>query len=320
VARPKIAIHKRQMRASSSDRRVALAIDLGGTKIIGGLVAASREVLWIQRYPVARGAPAAVLGQLIEVIRQAQSKAPRHVLLAGIGVAVPGAVRPDGTVWAPNLAGWTRIPLADELAEATGLPVTVENDRITSLLGERWCGAARGVRNAAFVTIGTGLGVGFMVDGHLCSGARGVAGSIGWWTLGRDGRDPRRMRVGTLEAAVAGPGIVRRMAQARIPGASPQELIVAARRGNRRARAVIREVGDLLGSAVANLVSVLDPEVVILGGGIAQAGRLLLDPVVAAVRRDAQPLARSVRIVRSYLGTRASLMGAGALVYPDMVK
>ena len=76
MARPKIATHERQMRASSSDRRVALAIDLGGTKILGGLVAASREVLWIQRYPVARGAPDAVSGQVIEVIRQAQSEVP----------------------------------------------------------------------------------------------------------------------------------------------------------------------------------------------------------------------------------------------------
>ena len=308
------------MARPSSSRRIALAIDLGGTKVLGGLIAADRRVLWERRCAVDPRGGERVIEQLAELIHDAERRIPRGERLEGVGVAVPGAVRADGTVWAPNLKGWTRIPLAEHLSRDTGLRVIVDNDRITSLLGERWCGAARNVRDAAFVIVGTGLGVGVMVGGHLCRGARGVAGSIGWWTVSAGRPVSAAATIGSLEAAVAGPAIVRRMKRARINGSTPRDLVIAARRGDARARAVITDVAEHLGRAIADLVSLLDPEVVILGGGIAQAGDLLLGPVRATVRRRAQPLARSVRVVRSALGTRASFIGAGTLVYPDVLQ
>jgi glucokinase len=308
------------MARSSFNRRLALAIDLGGTKVLGGLIAADRRVLWERRYPVDPRGGKAVIGQLTGLIHDIERLIPRGAGLEGVGVAVPGAVRADGTVWAPNLQGWTRVPLAERLSQATGLRVTVENDRITSLLGERWCGAARNIRDAAFVIVGTGLGVGVMVDGRPCRGARGVAGSIGWWTASAGRPASGAARIGSLEAAVAGPAIVRRMKRARISGSTPRDLVIAARRGDARAAAVIADVAERLGRAVADLVSLLDPELVILGGGIAQAGHLLLGPVRAAVRRQAQPLARSVPVVRSALGIRAGFIGAATLVYPDVLQ
>ena len=233
---------------------------------------------------------------------------------------MPGAVRADGTVWAPNLKGWTRIPLAEPLSRQTGLRVIVDNDRVTSLLGERWCGAARNARDVAFVIVGTGVGVGVLVGGRPCRGARGVAGSMGWWTVSAGRPVSAAAAIGSLEAAVAGPAIVRRMKRARIKGSTPRDLVIAARRGDARAAAVIADVAERLGRAVADLVSLLDPELVILGGGIAQAGQLLLGPVRAAVRRQAQPFARSVPVVRSALGTRAGFIGAATLVYPDVLE
>lgn len=303
-----------------SNRRIALAIDLGGTKVLGGLIAADGRVLWEQRCAVDPRGGERVTAQLTELIQDIERRIPRGERLEGVGVAVPGAVRADGTVWAPNLKGWTRVPLAERLSRNTGLKVIVDNDRITSLLGERWCGAARNVRDAAFVIVGTGLGVGVMVGGRPCRGARGVAGSMGWWTVSAGRRGSAAAAIGSLEAAVAGPAIVRRMKRARINGSTPRDLVIAARRGDARAAAVIADVAEHLGRAVADLVSLLDPELVIVGGGIAQAGQLLLGPVRAAVRRQAQPLARSVPVVRSALGTRASFIGAATLVYPDVLQ
>ena len=118
-----------------------------------------------------------------------------------------------------------------------------------------------------------------------------------------------------LEATVAGPAIFRRMRQSGIEGENAQGLVRAARRGNRRAQHLLDDIAHVVGLAVANLVSLLDPEIVILGGGVANAGRFLLNPIRATVRRYAQPLTRSVRIRRSALGTHASLFGSAAIVY-----
>ncbi|TMJ08614.1 MAG: ROK family protein [Bacillati bacterium ANGP1] len=306
------------VRRVSSRGRLMMAVDLGGTKILAGLISVDGRLVRELRRPVDAWNRSALLTQLVSVVREIQDHVPARGRLEGVGVAVPGAVRPDGTVWAPNLKEWRRVALADHLTKYTGLRAVVENDRLTSLLGEQWCGAARGVGSAVFITIGTGLGAGFMLDRHSFTGTHGVAGSIGWWVLGKDRTSARSAEIGMLEAAVAGPAILRRMRRAGISGSSARELVTAARRGDWRARAILKDVGELVGLAVANLVSLFDPEIVVLGGGVAQAGRFLLDPIRTAVRSHAQPLARSVRICRSALGTRASLFGAAALVNPDL--
>lgn len=304
---------------SRAKRRLVLGLDLGGTKILSGLISRRGDLVRVRRVPLTGRTREAVLVQLAEIVRQARGELPTDAAVEGIGVAVPGAVRADGTVWAPNLPGWDRVPLAAYLSQITGLRVVVQDDRLTSLLGECWLGAAKRVRNAAFITIGTGIGAGIMADGHLWTGAHGVAGSLGWWVVRGTSAGAAARRIGSLEATAAGPAMFRRMKQSGIVGQSAQDLVVAARRGNRRAQHLLEDIAHVIGLAVANLVSLLDPEIVILGGGVASAGRLLLDPIRVTVRRYAQPLTRSVRIRRSTLGTRASLFGSAAIVYRDAV-
>jgi glucokinase len=301
-------------RRVGAPRRLAIAVDVGGTKILAGLVGPRGEVRTARCEPAAVATRDGLLRQLVSIIQDLRHEVPSDAVLGGLGVAVPGAVRTDGTVWAPNLPGWRHVHLARHLERATGLRAIVRDDRLTSLLGEHWLGAARGVRSAAFVTIGTGVGVGFMADGRFWTGAHGVAGSAGWWALGRT-RSRRASSIGVLESQVAGPAILNRMRRSHLPGTGVQDLVLAARRGIPRARALLTEISWLIGLMIANLASVFDPALIVVGGGVMHGGGFPLAPIRQVVRRYAQPLARVVPIRRSALGPRASFFGAAALVY-----
>src|SRR2546425_4612724 len=212
-------------------QRLVLGVDLGGTKVLSGLISRRGDLVRSWNAPLKGHSRETILAQLIEIIHQARAEAPPSTRVEGIGVAVPGAVRADGTVWAPNLPGWRRVPLASYLSEATNLRVVVRDDRVTSLLGERWLGAAKRVRTAVFITIGTGIGAGILADGHVWTGAHGVAGSVGWWIVRGTPVGAAGRRIGMLEATVAGPAISRRMKQSRIGGGKAGHLVTAALKG-----------------------------------------------------------------------------------------
>jgi glucokinase len=209
------------------------------------------------------------------------------------------------------------------LGRALRKPVFVEGDRNVQALAEAWLVHPQ-VRNLIFLTVGTGIGAGIIVDGRVVTGSRGVAGAAGWMTIERKWQ-ALYARIGCLEALGAGPAIARlagdaarrnpRSALGSLLGArkrlAAEQVVLAARRGDRSARQVLEEVGSNLGRGVAGMISLLNPEVVVLGGGLAGAGKLLLDPLRAAARQWGQPLAmRQVRIVRSALGEDAGIFGA----------
>jgi glucokinase len=185
----------------------------------------------------------------------------------------------------------------------------IDSDRAGYVLGESWLGAGRGHRHVVFVAIGTGIGVGILADGQLVRGAGGVAGAAGWFAL--DPRwTPRYAEVGCWEAEAAGPAVA-----AACGTSDAQSAVAAARRGDSSARDALERAARYTGMGVANLVSVLDPEVVILGGGLMTgASDLLLESIRAEVRRWAQPIAASrCRLELSALGGGAGLLGAARL-------
>ena len=249
-----------------------------------------------------------------------------------VGVGVPGAFDPKTrTVWAPNLPGWKRVPLASLLARGLRKPVFVEGDRNVQALAEAWLVHPR-ARNLIFLTVGTGIGAGIIVDGHVTPGSRGVAGAAGWMGIEREWR-PLYARIGCLEALGAGPAVARlaRDAARKNPHTAlrtllssgepltAEQVVVAARRGDRIARRVLEEIGTNLGRGVAGMISLLNPEVVVLGGGLAGAGRFILDPLRATARKWGQPLAtRQVRIVRSALGEDAGILGAARYAFLNL--
>ncbi|MEU8264351.1 ROK family protein [Micromonospora sp. NPDC048999] len=217
---------------------------------------------------------------------------------------------------APNLPGWDRAGAVQRLAEVAGAQFLVENDIDLAVMGEAAYGLGAGVSHFAYVSIGTGTGMGIMIDGKLYRGSQGAAGEIAYLTIGegdpvQSGRDSRRR--GMFESVAAADGIVavaRRMGMT--TAITAKEVFDAAREGNRIARQVVAIEVDHIAHAIANVSAVLDPELVVLGGGIgAQAGDLLAGPIVERLRNLVA--LRPPRIQVSTLGTDAVLLGALAV-------
>ncbi len=292
-------------------KKYVVAVDLGGTKLAAALVNGKGQVSKQMTLVVDTRSSLAPVNQIVEVARELIRARGGKKNISGIGVAVPGLVRRDGTVWAPNLKGWRRMALAQRLKRALGLPVMVESDRNAAVLGEMWCGAARGKNDAIVLMLGTGIGAGILSGGNLVRGAHELSGCAGWMVVTEtNGRTAQN--VGQLESLAAGPAI------ARAAGAlNAEDVAEAARRGDRASINIYVEAGRMLGYGVANLVSLFDPEIVVIGGGLAKASDLFLDALRKGVKERAQPIAASrVRIVTSPLGSHANLLGVARLAGP----
>ncbi len=226
------------------------------------------------------------------------------------GIVVPGIYSPaTGLAWCPNLWGADEVPLRQALRDQLAFDVFIDSDRAGWVLGESWLGAARGLRHVVFVAIGTGIGVGILADGAVVRGASGIAGAAGWFALTPEWKDVYGT-VGCWEAEAAGPG------SARFAGLADGAAVVrAARCGDTAALEVLDRAARFTGMGIANLISVLDPEAVILGGGfVVGAWDLILDRIRSEVRRWAQPIAASrCRIELTRLGEDAALLGAARL-------
>ncbi|HEY8548933.1 MAG TPA: ROK family protein [Vicinamibacterales bacterium] len=276
-----------------------LAVDLGGTKTALAHVEADGSIRRRQKLAAAH-----TLHESVQQIEQAAEGA------TAVGVIVPGIYSTDtGHAWCPNLWGMEEQPLLDALRSRLHVPVAIDSDRAGYVLGESWLGAARGLRHVVFVSISTGIGVGILADGQVIRGAHGIAGAAGWSALRETWREAYRL-CGCWEAESAGPAMARRL------GADDAAAVVqAARSGDAAAHAVLTHAARFSGMGIANLISVLNPEAVVLGGGVIQgAGDLLLPPIRAEVARWAQPIAAArCRIEITHLGEDAGLLGAARL-------
>ena len=304
-----------------------LGVDLGGTKCSAAVVDHEGTIVSTCILPVDCRSPSAPVSQIVQLAKDlAGDKIPKDAYLA-VAVAVPGLVRRDGTVWAPNLPGWEQMPLAEQLAAELGIRVQVESDRNAAVLGEAWVGAARGKSDAIVLMIGTGIGAGILSGGRIIRGAHELSGCAGWMTVTRELVHAAQGR-GELESLVAGPAIAH-TAQQRVRDGeasslaqldalkiTAQDVAAAARQGDGLARDIFNRAGRLLGFAVANLVSLFDPEVIILGGGMASVADLYLRPLRTAMFERAQPLAAErVKIVVSEMPDRVNLLGCARLAW-----
>lgn len=322
------------MASSAPSDRYILGVDLGGTNIVVGAMSADgKRKFGMHEIPTraAMGADAVVerIVQMIERVAaetMAATGASRDALL-GVGIGSPGPLdREQGIVIiTPNL-GWRDFPLRDRVSEAVGLPATLDNDANCATLGEWWLGAAKGGRNVVGLTIGTGIGGGLILDGRLYHGASDVAGEIGHTTIDSTGRRCGCGNYGCLEAYASGPAIAERAREA-LAGGEPSAMPAlvggdlsrltaalvyqAAREGDRLALEVVRETARLLGAGVANLLNIFNPDVVVLAGGVTQAGDALFEPMRAEVRRRAfKPAVDACRIVPGALQGKAGVIGA----------
>lgn len=290
--------------------RFAWAADLGGTKIAVARVGGDGEITHRFLSPTPEAGGDAVVRALADQLQRLPIGGVR-----ALGIAVPGLVYRDGSVWAPNLAGWKRMPVREMLARRFKLPTIVESDRNAFVTGEAWKGVAENRRDVVFLAIGTGIGAGIISGGRLLRGYGDLSGCAGWMAV-RNRFLPGYAKVGCLEYYAAGPGIEREARRILGRLIRTREIVQLARAGDRRAESVITRAGETLGLALANLVNLLDPEMIVIGGGVAAAGNLLLEPARKTMVRWAQPLSgRRVRIRRSRLGERACLLGAAQLAF-----
>src|SRR5271157_3139415 len=187
-------------------REMVLAFDLGGTKLAAALVDRAGKVEQRKSVDVDKRSAMAPVKQILKLALELCGSKSVKGRIAAVGVAVPGLVRRDGTVWAPNLLGWKKMALARRLHQALGVPVVVESDRNAAVLGEAWRGAARGKNDAIVLMLGTGIGAGILSGGRLVRGAHELSGCAGWMVVA-DEYGPEARRAGQLESLAAGPAI-----------------------------------------------------------------------------------------------------------------
>ncbi len=318
--------------------RYVLGIDIGGTNLVVGAVrddGASVIGLHSELTGASHGADRVIeriIGMATRAIADTRAADPEAEVV-GVGIGSPGPLDTKAgiVILTPNL-GWVNMPLRDRIADRLGLPGSLDNDANCAMAGEWWVGAARGARHAITVTLGTGIGGGIIVDGKLLHGTSDVAGEVGHITIETNGRRCGCGNDGCLEAYASGPAIARRTLESIEAGAesaialavqgdlgriTAQTVYEAAAAGDALALEVVQETAKYLGVGVANLINLLNPEVVVICGGVTQAGDRLFVPLKREVTRRAfRPAVRACRIVPGLLPGTAGVVGA-AKVFLD---
>lgn len=305
---------------------LAVGLDVGGTKTAAARVAPDGSIVARATLPTPADDMAATLDTILEAARAVLSPDVRAVGIAAAGLveSATGILR-----FAPNLA-WRDAPLVEHLGGALGLPVVADNDNTAAAWGESRFGAGRGYRHMVFVGVGTGIGGGIVADGVLFRGAHGFAADIGHIIVEPDGPLCGCGNRGCWEQVASGQAVTRAGRKAvrdgeqtllrELVGGDPERVTgpmvtKAAQEGDAVSIAIVAEVGRRLGEGIGGLVNVLDPEVVVIGGGVADAAELLLTPAREAFRRTVEAVDHrpDVPLVNAQLGNDAGVVGAATL-------
>lgn len=310
-----------------------IGVDIGGTKILAGAVDRDLRVSARIRRTAPTDDPETLLAAVAGAVAEVRSTVGEEVLGVGYGIAC--LMDAGGRAVASTHLPVAEIAFARVMAERTGLPAYVDNDANLALLAEHRRGAARGTADAVMLTLGTGIGGGVMVDGRLYRGSRGGAAELGHMVIWADGPDcgPGCPSRGCLEALASGTALVRdaRRAAARHPDSGLGRALAAGREidgalvsdlaagGDAVAAAVVAEVGGWLGIGLVNLVNIFNPEVIVVGGGVSDAGEFLLGPARRVVADRALPMpGEPTRIAAAHFGAESGMLGAAVLAYDSI--
>ena len=303
---------------AAAARSPVLGLDIGGTKLAAGVVDDSGRVhsFLVTPSEADRG-PDEMLPRLFELGRRAVEQSGLAIEAVGIGCGGPLDAAKGLLLSPPHLPGWRDVPVTALAEQAFGRPATLENDATAAAAAEHRYGAGVGVRSMIYLTLSTGVGGGIVVDGRLYRGAVGNGGELGHVTVDWHGRECRGCgRRGCLEAYVSGTSIAERSREAGLPYATAEEVAAAARAGDPPAVAVWDETVEALACGLTSIVNLFEPELVVVGGGVARAGEQLLGPARTWVLEHAMgPAAGAVDIVQAALGDQVGVVGAAAIVY-----
>jgi glucokinase-like ROK family protein len=309
-------------------RGFVVGIDFGASHLSLLIADLGANILGETEIPInIQDGPKTCIDQADRLLHELLIKAGRELQdILAIGVGVPGPIVSDaGMVLAPPIMpGWDRFPIRSTLEKMWGCPVSLSNDSELGVLGEWAAGAGRGEQNLTYIKIGTGIGAGILLDGQIYRGVTGSAGEIGHLTIDENGPLCACGNHGCLEAIAGGRAIAqqaqeaaRKVQRTQLSSIKPLEAITArdvaaaARLGDLVAQQILTHAGTYVGIAIAGMVNMFNPGMVIIGGGVAQSGDILLEPIRLAVQRRSLPAAtRAVRITTAMLGRRSSSMGA----------
>lgn len=291
-----------------------IGIDIGGTGIKAALTDDSGIVLETLKTPT----PAENLNDLIAAVSRLVAKFQQEVTVSGVGVGIAGLLNARTRIMetSPNIPCLNEVDIEKQLREALSVHVITENDAKAGAYGEWTAGAGRGRRHMAYITIGTGLGCGLVLGGHMFRGTSGYAGELGHTVVEPRGRPCACGSHGCLETRVSATGIVltAREMNAANDNTTAESLYEAATKGDRTAQSIFEETGRYLGIACANLINLLNIEAIVVGGGVMASGDLLLGAARAEAQRRAFPSsARDCAIVQSQLWPDSGTIGAAML-------
>ena len=309
-------------------KKYGFGVDIGGTTIKMGFFETNGNLVdkWEIKTNTANGG-AEILSDIAKSIdNKLAQEAISKDEVQGVGVGVPGPVRSDGVVNRCVNLGWGILSVAEELGALTGLTVKVGNDANVAALGELWQGGAKGCKDAVMVTLGTGVGGGIIIDGKIVAGFHGAGGEIGHITVNPDEIEACNCgQYGCLEQYASATGIVRmakrKLAKTddettlrKIEPLTAKDIFDEAKAGDEVAKELVDELGEILGSALSNLACVVNPEAIVIGGGVSKAGTILIDTIQEHFKETSFHALKETRFELATLGNDAGIYGCMAML------
>lgn len=324
----KIEADKYEIQEEEQLKKYGFGVDVGGTTVKMGFFETSGKLL--DKWEITTNTDDNGKAVLPDIAKSIDNKLAQEGIskaeIEGIGIGVPGPVRNDGVVLNCVNLGWEIINVAEELGRLTGLAVKVGNDANVAALGEMWQGGAKGSKDVIMVTLGTGVGGGIIVDGKIVAGYNGAGGEIGHITVNNDEIEPCNCgQYGCLEQYTSATGIVR-MAKRKLAktqdetslrkyeNITAKDIFDEAKAGDAVALLLVDEVGEILGSTLSNIACVVNPEVIVIGGGVSKAGQILIDTIKKHYQETSFKACRDTRFELASLGNDAGIYGSMNLI------
>ena len=309
-------------------KKYGFGVDVGGTTIKVGFFETSGKL--IDKWEIKTNTENHGENILSDIAQAVDNRLAQEGIsksdVQGVGIGVPGPVRNDGVVNTCVNLGWGVINVKEELGKLTGLEVAVGNDANVAALGEMWQGGGKGSRDVVMVTLGTGVGGGIICDGKMVAGFNGAGGEIGHITVNEDEIEPCNCgQYGCLEQYASATGIVR-MAKRKLAKSEQETTLRAfgeltakdifdeAKAGDAMAKELVDELGTILGSALSNIACVVNPEIIVIGGGVSKAGQILIDTIQKHYIETSFHACKDAKFALASLGNDAGMYGCMQLL------
>ncbi|MFQ5455506.1 MAG: ROK family protein [Nitrospirota bacterium] len=307
-------------------KKGVIGVDIGGSGFrIAGITPDGKVNGGRKKAPLISREKDFVIDSLIKELKDYISRYNREIL--GIGIGIPGffMIKRGILHSSPNFPGWKMVPIKRLIQDEIDIPIFVENDANAATFGEFWAGAGKGVKNLIFLGLGTGVGGGIIIDGEILHGSSGIGGEVGHLIVDPEGPICGCGNHGCIESYASATGIVNNYkikiedSNYDLSDLTAKKVFLMAQKGDRRAKEVFQNMGRYLGIAITSLINLLNPDMVIIGGGVLTSWELFINITKKEIKKRAiRPSAKNVRIVPAHLREKAGLIGAGGIAWKEI--